>query len=484
MDNKCVFDFLSNNLKHVSLAKIIKDHNLFFGDLYDKITTINARNTNTFIGEDNLLNISKTIYDFWYDYLHEMNSKKIQFNHQDKLNTFLNNDFFRKENMDPEKCFEFFANYFDRFLLGVCSNPMQFQHDNAYQTIYEKKSDFIHCQPFGSYKDVTCRLYININPQNMGVFCEKILKKCFDEKCRLYFKFWTDDNRNDTFLIYANYNNIQKIVDILKQIKKEAPELFVGCDKMNPMLYNIDNFIGFGEEPYSHFYSFNSIRADAIERFLIDKINPVLMDIRKMIANYQGEIKNSANEVLNLEDYIAYYIEKSFKNTIFNHQRDIKQNIIPYKYLYIGDESVESYKAIENRICRECLIEIPAYIKNYCKLQAKKVLKSLKDGLTPEIEPLVFKTKDINLFSDINRAKYQKILDKGGYLDYKFNIDIDIEDKLFKVFNVNQQIKHLITDDKLKPYLKKYRISSNYIYINKNTEKIIEDVLDNKKDDK
>ena len=111
MDNKCVFDFLSNNLKHLSLAKIIKDHNLFYGDIYSKITQINARQTNTFIGEDNLLNISKTIYDFWYDYLHEMNSKKIQFNHQDKLNTFLNNDFYRKENMDPEKCFEFFANY-------------------------------------------------------------------------------------------------------------------------------------------------------------------------------------------------------------------------------------------------------------------------------------------------------------------------------------------------------------------------------------
>lgn len=273
MINESKLNFLNSlQLNNTSVAEIVKKHSLFKGITYNKLVKINAQCTNTAIPPQHLKNIYKSIYNNWYTYLTQIDLDNFDNKQKSKILWFLKQNKYKKENMNAENCYQFMHYGYDKVLKDCDIRPMLCQNRNQEPINIQGGvyPDFIHCTPFQRYDNTSCRLYLNVKPENISALTEKLLETCLNKRCRVYFKFWTNNNRSDTFLIYTNYNRVQKMVDILKTIKSENPKLFEGCENINPLLINIDNFIGFSEEPQYKYSSFNGERADAIEEFCED----------------------------------------------------------------------------------------------------------------------------------------------------------------------------------------------------------------------
>lgn len=119
------------------------------------------------------------------------------------------------------------------------------ESDEDYKISIEN-SDFLHVK-LGKRNPTECRLYLRIMPSNVQKLAGVLLQKCFQQKLPTHFKFTFA--RNDSIVIYSDYENCQKFVDVIKQIRKEQPQLFKNADKVHPLMGNIDGFIGFMEEP-------------------------------------------------------------------------------------------------------------------------------------------------------------------------------------------------------------------------------------------
>ena len=365
---------LANN---ITMAEIIKKYNLWDGEIptYDMLTQINAHRTNSYISQKDILHIYKVIYDFWYDYL---TSHKNQFAPEQikDVKSFLLNKKYSKKNMTEQDCFDFIHSSND--VLYSMNFPIHSQYLNEppIDSDGNISEDYIHCMPFQEIdtRDISCRLYLNIKPENICALTEQLLKKCLNKKYPLYFKFWTNDNRNDGFLIYTDYNHIKGMLNILNTIKKENPKIFEGCEKINPLLTNINNFIGFAEEPSHNNSSFNLERARAIDTFF----NQITIKERKKIGNYTETLLDEQGNKLSLEEYLIYIIEEAFHQTILKN---------------ISNDDAKNYDR-----------ELPPFIKEQIKEQALIYLQGLKYGKIIYEKPKIkLLTRNLNVFSDAEK---------------------------------------------------------------------------------
>ena len=113
------------------------------------------------------------------------------------------------------------------------------------------------------------RLYINTDSKCLYKIINLFIKKCLQRQIPFYFKFALDDgSRDDTIPIYSDSENLLNYIEILKEIKREHPEI----DFYEPPLLTgkIDGFIGYGSEPDEKVIgkkdSFNNLRANLIEK--------------------------------------------------------------------------------------------------------------------------------------------------------------------------------------------------------------------------
>ena len=334
-------------------------------------------------------------------------------------------------------------------------------------------SDFLHCTPFEQREEISCRLYLNAKLENLAAITEQLLKKCFDKGYRVYFKFWTNNNRNDTFIVYTSYDMVERFVEVLREIRRENPKLFEGCEKINPILTNIDDFIGFGEEPKYKHSSFNEERGDAIDEFSRDVISKAVIEERKRIGNYTGLIATSRGDRLTIEEYLVYRLERSFRETILQRQRDIKNGKYPIRFVEYGDRAIRSYIEMENKIYRACSEELPPVVKSQIRESAKRYLEGLRNGRNVYISAVKFPTVDMDLFPSMSQEYKKQAIQSNGSLEYKVEIDIDMQEKLFDVFSSEEVIERVITDEALEPYFMKHHVSAIHPSLNTETEQML-----------
>ena len=111
---------------------------------------------------------------------------------------------------------------------------------------------FFHIMPLPGEKPrqpTECRLYLNISSKYITSVTKSLMEKADKQKAPLYFKTARSTGASDVVVIYTQYRNMNAIVDILKEIKNEKPEWFVGAEKTAKSEGQIAGFIGFGEEP-------------------------------------------------------------------------------------------------------------------------------------------------------------------------------------------------------------------------------------------
>jgi hypothetical protein len=370
-----------------------------------------------------------------------------------------------KKSLNPEECRKFFFEFWPTKFNGHA--PIFSQDGNNIVTQNNTvEPNFVHVMPIG-LKKINCRLYFNTTPENSCKFGELLLEASAKNNIPIYFKFDTEGCRNDSMLIYTNYEQVQEIVNIVKKIEKKYPKLFIGANKSGVFTAKIDDIISYGEEPQYKHSSFNSERSEAIESFIAKEKQKAC----KFIGNFNGKLQNSQWELLNLKEYIIYRLSSSFLDTLEQTQQNIRQGNFPR---FVNQQNVQDYISIETNIYEQCKKEIPVNIMSQFQDAAEKIVKDLKQGFSPNTPHIQFATKRTSLIKNQIEAKSMK---EKGFFIYNHPINLNLERKLFDVFDIQSKILNDVTEDKLQPFFDDHHCSLRKPYLNTETEQELNSVL-------
>ena len=168
-----------------------------------------------------------------------------------------------------------------------------------------------------SFPEIKHRLYLNIESVHVYKITKLFIEKCNHYNIPYYFKFDPYAKRDDSLVIYSSTDMIIKYIEVLKEIKREHPEI-ISKVKEPPILTGvIDGWIGYGSEPENipgkDKTSFNALRADLIEK-VIDKTT------KKWIVNHLDKKVNPEGQLL--EDYIAIMATKQLFAEFESYYKD------------------------------------------------------------------------------------------------------------------------------------------------------------------
>jgi len=277
---------------------------------------------------NSLEDLSQHIYRFWYNFTNRNieNYKKIKNIDKRVLDCFtevLCNPALNPKEIAKHSAYDFFVKDYKRYDLTKSILPLHAQNGTTMQELKLGGSDFIHI--FDSFRDtkpINCRLYLNLKPENIVPFIDKLMLTTRHKKTpnlyMPYFKFYTNsNNRNDIFLLYTNYDNAEKYIDIFEKIKSEYPEIVEDTETISRNLASINGWIGFGEEPKftknsgrHRNFSYNSLREMAVEDFLYNLENNKDFESYKC-ENGNPKIDDALLKKLN-EHLSKYDIDESF----------------------------------------------------------------------------------------------------------------------------------------------------------------------------
>lgn len=448
---------LTDIVKHCVNERI--KHNT---DAYDVVTRTNVNKYNQPISSKTLLSLYKTTYDLMYDYIKNLTATP----NTSQSFLILKKKFDlgeMKENPTPEYCREFFFETCPKIL----GDPSPLHAQNGFDPILENgavRKDFIHIYPFELPSKIDCRLYFNTTPENSCKIGELLMKEAYKKRLRVYFKFDTSGVRNDSMLIYTNYQRVNSFVEIVENIKKTNPELFVGAENLSLLTAKVTDYIAYGEEPEYKHSSFNAERCSAIDEFIDSQI----AKNRVSVGNYAGNFITSKGETLQLRDYVIYRLKTAFGDTLNQIQENLKNNNYPRN---ITKEKEKSYIEIQNNIFNSCKQALPQAVLQQIEAQADLIIANLKHGRkTLDNFTISFKTVKKELFS-FNEKYMDDIINSRGYLEYPISVNCNIEQKLFSVLGINQQILNSVTTQNLEPYFNKHHCSTTHHYLNTETER-------------
>jgi len=100
--------------------------------------------------------------------------------------------------------------------------------------------------------ETTQRFYMNIDLSNRAPLMDMIRKVCESKGMAFHGKFCQNDEpRKDNFLVYTNEFEFEQVVNIIKSIKTQSPNLFKGADDKSLLWGSVKGaeFIGYGENP-------------------------------------------------------------------------------------------------------------------------------------------------------------------------------------------------------------------------------------------
>lgn len=173
------------------------------------------------------------------------------------------------------------------------------------------------------YPNVEHRLYLNtesIDTHNMATL---FVEKCNEHQLPYYFKFNELGSRDDTIVIYSSSENLDKYIEILREIKRDHPDL-ISETKDPPILTGkVDGWIGYGSEPKlpnGKKSSFNVVRADVIESAIEKATKKWILGHRNMQIKYQGQ-KVSFQEYITMKS-IEEWLVSLEENCNYNSDKE------------------------------------------------------------------------------------------------------------------------------------------------------------------
>lgn len=178
------------------------------------------------------------VYSDWY-FLHKNTPNK-----NPKAVKILNDFEFAPVNLTGSKCFDLIHNNKYSDVL-----PVFFQYINRLEEKYFicVRTDELYNRDFRGI-DYSARLYINLPQDQLLEFAKEFLDKAYAEEFPALVKVLNNDYRFDTITIYTDYEYVSKIIEAIESIKYESSSIFSRVGGVNPLLANVNDYIGFGEQ--------------------------------------------------------------------------------------------------------------------------------------------------------------------------------------------------------------------------------------------
>lgn len=256
------------------------------------------------------------------------------------------------------------------------------------------------------------RLYVNCDLSIIHKLVYKFIKKCNENNLPYYFKYSNFD-RDDTFVIYSDDENLDKYINILNTIIYEdrlhnsinRPPLTTGL---------INNYIGYGANPDSDKTTYNDKRSKVISNSIY---TTTINTIRECL---RFEVKDSSGEILSYNNYLI-------KKLVLHIKDRLKDNI-DIEYSTFSNSVKASLDNDINKIFNNYSISVPYkntfvditygdvywLIRNQSMFLYKNV-DSYKDRLRNEI-------RRESISSDIDPDNF--VFDNNSFFD-----KIDLSDK-------------------------------------------------------
>lgn len=328
------------------------------------------------------------------------------------------------------------------------------------------------------YPNVEHRLYIDCESLDTYKIINILVEKCDKYQLPYYFKFDQYGNRDDTVVIYSSTENLNKYLNILKEMQKEYPKL-ISRMKDPPLLTGrIDGWIGYGSEPNKSIdgkkTSFNKKRATIIEK-AIDESS-------KRWINFQLEEKiNVDGRKVLFKDYLSSKItdelikelEEKYqrvKTRLMNHSKNSgtafnEENVI--KEVGYTLESLQAKEKISTDIST-IMNKFIIYLRKYGYEKMSSTTIDLGNGISltahsiekviHEISPEIPKYDPNFLASLKSKIEFESQISKLDIDPEKFCFDVDavekidecykvpeIDDSLLETFKISRPVANFLT---------------------------------------
>ena len=238
-----IFDAVKNNTPEIlDYANIVKYKPNKKGEaLYDK---------------QQFDKVLELIYAYWWDYY--LCKKYHTFSEYNKIilkDNFTDNP---KRNLYSKQRYkiEYLVKSVDPDDSILINFPITFQSVYFCQffiSSYNNLKDLIN---FNTY---SIKLYLETSIKDMPELLKEFSKYMVRNDLTFPFKCALT-KRNDSFVVYVNFDNLKNAIEMIEFVKNKKPELFKNCKVSNPLLASYKGYIGLGEEPYS-FNSYNNLRS-------------------------------------------------------------------------------------------------------------------------------------------------------------------------------------------------------------------------------
>ena len=185
---------------------------------------------------------------------------------------------------------------------------------------------YINSNKFYSHKEEPFKtkhnLYINTNSDDTYKMASIFRKKCEEESLPYLFKISESPFRDDSIVIYASDEVLDKYLNILESIKKENPDLISRINNPPILTAKVD-YYGYGSEPSKkedgRIRSYNIVRSNIVENIIADK----------------GREWFYKNRYLTLNDYtIMDAIVKECTDRMFLNMKKNYSNALEYEKEY------------------------------------------------------------------------------------------------------------------------------------------------------
>lgn len=269
------------------------------------------------------------------------------------------------------------------------------------------------------------RLYINSEASDTYQILAGFIGKCSQAKIPYYLKFIEEPRdykeRADSIVIWADEKTLFKYYNILNQLQREIPNIVSRCSEPPILTMQINNWIGFGEEPKENDESYTTARI----KLLMESINNALR--AWIIENSERKINiNKLN--FSVKQYIA---ARSVKDAFDIMKREIKRN--PKQSINYGVKAENLDKNLYVEILGDIIDDVIPSIENnedYIKYNknGKKMIFDFNNSINNILDFVMHSDVDRNQFFGkvresikLNSRRYgideRKFIFNDGYLE-------------------------------------------------------------------
>lgn len=295
---------------------------------------------------------------------------------------------------------------------GEVSKLQMFENLRLPCTLQNGNNEYIHVYSTNKNTEgVNIRLYLNIKSNHRVQLMMMLKDECEKVGINFYGKFCGNNStRNDNFLVYTNYAEVNKICEILNRARTQVPEFFEGAENLAPIWGRISNneFIGVGDEPMALLSgkgsSYSSIREKIFEDYI--KEYGTTFDYEKMkdiCRSYGVSIDNFS---FTMDTFAKCSTEEKYLTEI--------QNIDKIYNSVIGIETSSNNTSEQQtiKLAIEKLLKEPEIISeiNFNKTQGNQDGRSQDIDLSGKLIGEVFRFSIIHQSEGVDKAEVIKYL--------------------------------------------------------------------------